>query len=206
MGLRYKNYIFDFGKVIVEFEPEVMLSPYIADNSDRELAGKVVFDRIYWDKLDAGTITDDEVIAAISARLPERLREPAIAAYQNWYRNLPLIDGMCELIEKIKNEGGKLFLLSNISKGFAENYASVEEFDRLFSLFDGLVFSGPLGKIKPDTKIFNHLLDTYGILPEDSIFIDDNASNIMGAKSVNINGYLFNRDIENLEKELFLNS
>ena len=69
-------------------------------------------------------------------------------------------------------------MLSNISKGFAENYASVEGFDRLFSLFDGLVFSGPLGKIKPDTKIFKHLLDTYGISAEDSVFIDDNVSNI----------------------------
>ena len=127
------NYIFDFGKVIVEFEPEVMLSPYIADNSDRELAGKVVFDRIYWDKLDAGTITDDEVIAAISARLPERLRKPAIAAYQNWYRNLPLIDGMCELIEKIKK-----FRVS-----------AVQTLSTIIPFFNPLKIINPLGQSSP---------------------------------------------------------
>jgi len=205
MSLRYKNYIFDFGKVIVEFEPEIMMAPYIADKSDRALAGNVIFDRRYWDRLDGGIITDSEVVAAIRERLPERLGDAGVEVYRNWYHHLPFIEGMRELIKKIKDEGGRLFLLSNISNGFARNYSSVEEFKELFSLFDGLVFSGPIGKVKPHAEIFQHLLDTYNISAEESIFIDDNLSNVTGADKVGINGYLFDRNLERLQKELFSN-
>ena len=205
MSLRYKNYIFDFGKVIVEFEPEIMMAPYITDKADRELAGDVIFDRLYWDRLDGGIITDSEVVAAIRERLPERLGDAGVEVYQNWYRHLPFIEGVRELIKKIKDEGGRLFLLSNISIGFAKNYSLVEEFKELFSLFDGLVFSGPIGKVKPHAEIFQHLLDTYNISADESIFIDDNLSNVTGADKVGINGYLFDRNLERLQKELFSN-
>ena len=99
MSLRYKNYIFDFGKVIVEFEPEIMMAPYITDKADRELAGDVIFDRLYWDRLDGGIITDSEVVAAIRERLPERLGDAGVEVYQNWYRHLPFIEGVRELIK-----------------------------------------------------------------------------------------------------------
>ena len=96
-------------------------------------------------------------------------------------------------------------MLSNISIGFAKNYSSVEELKELFSLFDGLVFSGPIGKLKPHKEIFQHLLDTYNISADECIFIDDNLSNVMGANNAGINGYLFDRDLERLQKEIFLN-
>jgi putative hydrolase of the HAD superfamily len=57
-----KNFIFDFGKVMVHFEPEYMVGKYVDDADDAKLLGEVIFDRLYWDKLDAGTITDEQVI------------------------------------------------------------------------------------------------------------------------------------------------
>ena len=100
--MKYKNYIFDFGNVIVRFEPEIMMSPYISDKEDRRSAGKVIFDRAYWDKLDAGSITDGEVISGIKSRLPARLHKAAVDAYLNWYCNLPFISGMDDLIKEIE--------------------------------------------------------------------------------------------------------
>ena len=58
----YKNYIFDFGMVIVNFNPDYMTKQYIKDEKDREVAKEVIFDRLYWDKLDKGTITDEELM------------------------------------------------------------------------------------------------------------------------------------------------
>ena len=69
----YKNIIIDFGQVIVHFDPLYMTSRYINDKADIDLVSEVVFDRLYWDRLDDGTITDDEVKTEICKRLPERL-------------------------------------------------------------------------------------------------------------------------------------
>ena len=202
LNLKYKNYIFDLGQVIVRFDTSLMTRVYIKDEEDAALAEKVIFDRIYWDKLDEGTISDDEVKSQIKSRLPKRLWENAEAVYDNWYKNMPFTEGVCELIEEIHKSDGKLFLLSNVSRGFAENFSSVERFDNLFSKFDGLVFSGVINKVKPNKEIFEYLLNKYSLKAEESFFIDDSIINVEGARSVGLNTYLFGGDIEDLRKTI----
>ena len=196
----FQNYIFDFGQVIVKFDTEYMTSVYVKDLKDIKLVEEVVFDRLYWDKLDAGTITDEEVKAGIKCRLPERLWESACTVYDNWYRNLPFVQGMPELLRKLKKSGSKLFLLSNISIGFAKNYESVPELKELFDLFDGLVFSGPIGIVKPNKEIFDYILDKYTLKANETVFVDDNERNVSGAKIAGINGFLFDFNcVDNIE-------
>ena len=198
-----KNCIFDFGQVLVRFDPDYMTSFYIEDEADRALAREVIFDRLYWDRLDEGSITDEEVKAGIISRLPERLQAPATAAYDGWIEHLPEIEGMVALLDDLKAEGVKLYLLSNISKGFAENYKKVPAVENILSRFDGLVFSGPIGIVKPGREIFCHLLDRFGLSGEDCIFIDDNEKNIKGCAAAGIEGYLFDGDASALRKYLF---
>ena len=57
-----KNIVFDYGNVMVRFEPSYMVGRYVCDREDAALLEKVVFDRLYWDRLDAGTITDEETL------------------------------------------------------------------------------------------------------------------------------------------------
>ncbi len=197
-----KNYIFDFGMVLVRFDTEYMTKQYIKDTADCKLAKDIIFDRKYWDKLDDGTITDSEVKEGIKSRLPERLWDGALKAYDNWLYNLPFIDGMVELVKEIKQKGGKIFILSNISKGFAENYKNVPDLKGLFSLFDGLVFSAPLGMVKPSAEIFEYLLKKYNLQRNDTVFIDDSPKNINGAKAVGINAILFDGNAEKLRQKL----
>ena len=78
-----KNVVFDFGQVLVHFIPADMVEKYVTDPADSALLQEVVFDRLYWDKLDAGTITDEEVLTAVQARLPERLWSVACEIYVN---------------------------------------------------------------------------------------------------------------------------
>ena len=202
MDTKSKNYIFDFGKVIVHYDTMYMTKAYISDPEAATLVSSVIFDRLYWDPLDDGTITDEALKEACHARLPKHLHQLADAAYDNWFFHLPLISGMPELIADIKKSGGKLYLLSNISIGFAEQYHKVPEFKQLFSLFDGLVFSGPLGIVKPSPEIFHHLMDQHGLLAEECIFIDDSEKNIAGAEAVGIQGYLFDGDAAKLRATL----
>jgi len=201
-----KNYIFDFGNVLCEFSPDKLSSLYIDDAEARKRISNVVFDRLYWDKLDRGTITDEEVKKGIISRLEGKEAETGCKIYDNWVNNLTPIKGMEALIGRLSDMGKKLYLLSNISIGFAETYRDVPWISELLEKFDGLVLSGIIGKTKPGKEIFEYLVNEYALNKEESIFIDDSPVNIKGAEDFGIKGYLFDGDCLKLEDFLTCNN
>ena len=66
------------------------------------------------------------------------------------------------------------------------------------------MFSAEVGRVKPNADIFEYLCQTYGILPKETVFVDDNAANIAGAENYGIHGYLFDGDVARL-REYFEN-
>lgn len=194
------NYIFDFGNVLSEFYPDKLTAPFVEDKESAGIISSVVFDRIYWDKLDAGTITDDEVKADIVKRLPKNLGSIACKVYDNWINTMTPVPGMYELICDIKKNGKKLYLISNISVGFANGYCKVKWIKELLDLFDGLVLSGTIGMTKPNKEIFEYLLVKYNLKAEECLFIDDSEKNVKCAETVGISAYLFDGEAEKLRK------
>jgi hypothetical protein len=67
----------------VRLNHEKLAKLYIDDEKAIKQVIEVVFDRLYWDKLDLGAITDDEVKTDFCSRLPEELHEGACAVYDN---------------------------------------------------------------------------------------------------------------------------
>ena len=194
-----KTVIFDFGQVLVHFEPEYMVGKYVQDKGDKALLENVLFDRLYWDRLDAGTISNEEALSLAKERLPQRLWNVADTIYYNWIYNIPEVDGMRELILYIKEKYGvNTYLLSNISTYFSSHKDEIP----ILGLLDGYVFSGELGIVKPDREIFEHLLSKFGLKAGECLFVDDNEKNIKGAQAVGINTYQFDKDASQLKKYL----
>ena len=198
----FKNYIFDFGNVLIKFDPYYMVSAFVTDEEDKKLLVPVIFDRLYWNGLDDGSLSHEEVKNAFLKRLPQRLHKTACDIYDSWIKNIPEIEGMSELLDQIKQKGARLYLLSNISNYFAENYQSVPEIVGIFSKFDGLVFSAPIKLTKPSREIFEHLLAKFNLKAEECFFVDDSDINIAGAKAAGIDGYLFDGDSAKLKKHI----
>ena len=195
-----KNVVFDFGQVLVRFDPSYMVGQFVKEEEDAELLANVLFDRLYWDRLDAGTILDSEVVEDACRRLPERLHAVASEIYYAWIYNLPPIDGMEALVKELKARGVRLCLLSNISTYFAKHADEIP----VLTHFDRCVFSAVCGHVKPSREIFAHLCEVCELLPEETVFVDDNAANIAGAEAFGIKGYLFDGDAERLRKHLLL--
>ena len=194
-----KNVVFDFGQVLVYFQPSYMVGAYVSDEEDKALIEEVVFDRLYWDRLDSGDISDKEVVSAIKTRLPERLWDVSEKIYYSWIYNIPEIEGMSELIDRIKNRYNvKVYLLSNISNYFASHSEEIPILKKL----DGCVFSAPIGIVKPNREIFEHLCKAYKLSPEETLFIDDRADNIEGALRCGLKGYIFDGDVNRLRDYL----
>ena len=194
-----KNVVFDFGQVLVYFQPSYMVGAYVSDEADKALIEEVVFDRLYWDRLDSGDISDEEVVSTIRTRLPERLWDVSEKIYYSWIYNIPEIEGMSELIDRIKNRYNvKVYLLSNISNYFASHSEEIPILKKL----DGCVFSAPIGIVKPSREIFEHLCKAYKLSPEETLFIDDRLDNIEGALRCGLKGYIFDGDVNRLRDYL----
>ena len=194
-----KNVVFDFGQVLVRFDPQYMVGVYVPEGKDGELLSEVIFDRLYWDELDSGRLGHDEAFDMMRQRLPERLWKLARRVYDDWIINIPEIDGMRELISYIKKAYGvRCFILSDISLYFAENSHRIG----ILKNMDGCVFSSNVGVTKPDRRIYEHLIEKYRLDPAETVFIDDKPGNIAGAAAVGINGYVFDGDSGKLREWL----
>jgi len=197
-----KNYIFDFGNVLAQFYPDKLTAPFVSDCKLRKYISEIVFDRIYWDKLDIGSITDDEVKKEIRGRVCKELGDVACEVYDNWVNSLTPVENMQQLIYDIGKTDKKLYLLSNISEDFANCYKDVKWIKELFDCFDGIVLSGTVKMVKPNKKIFDYLLKKFNLKADECLFIDDSEKNINGAKSAGINGYLFDGNAQKLRNYL----
>lgn len=193
-----KSVVFDFGQVLVHFEPSYMVGQFVTDRDDARLLETVVFDRLYWDSLDAGTISDEDVVQACCMRLPERLWDVASKIYYAWIYNIPEIEGMRALLEELRENGVPLYLLSNISSYFATHCDEIS----MLSYFEKCVFSAVCGRVKPNADIFAHLCAVCGLCPEETLFIDDSEKNIAGAEAFGIHGYRFDGDVSRLRAYL----
>ncbi len=193
-----KNIIFDFGQVLVRFDPEYMTGKYILDEDDIKTVSRVIFDRLYWDKLDDGTISDEEVIKLSKERLDDKFHGKVEKIYYNWIYNIPEIDGMRDILEKLKQKGMRLFLLSNISRYFAARANEIS----ILSYFEKCIFSAVCGYTKPSVDIFEYACRECGIKNCETLFVDDNISNIAGAKSAGIKTYHFDGDAAKLSEFL----
>ena len=192
-----KNVVFDFGQVLVHFEPEYMVRQYVSEPEDVKLLSEVVFDRLYWDRLDLGTITDEDTIEQCRTRLPQRLWGVAEKIHWNWIYNIPEIEGMKSLIKYIKESYGVgVYVLSNISHYFADHSREVD----ILSLADGCIFSARIGITKPDHRIFDHMCKTFNLNPSETVFVDDNEKNIKSSIDFGLQGYLFDGDAQRLKK------
>lgn len=197
--VRKKYLVMDLGNVMMRFSPKALTAKLVHDEDDARLVEAALFDRALWDRLDAGTISDDELKSAAKARLPERLWALSERVYDGWVENLDEIPEMRELVTRLKEKYSlKAALLSNTSRGFAEKEGAVS----VTSLFDVRIYSAVCGYVKPSAEIYEHLCRTLEIEPDEAVFVDDNDLNVEGARAFGIPAILFNGDVRDLEAKL----
>lgn len=94
-------------------------------------------------------------------------------------------EGLAFVLDCIK-QGHKVYVLSNWD---AESFDYVRsKYADIFELFDGAVVSGHAGVAKPDPAIFYHLLDSYQLDPNNTVFIDDQDENLKSAEALGMHG------------------
>ncbi len=103
-----------------------------------------------------------------------------------------------ELLKRLKGERYGIYGLTNWS---AETIPLAYSKYDFFQLFDGIVVSDEEKVIKPDPKIYRILLERYKLTAENTLFIDDNPTNIETAEQLGFQTIVFD-DIENISLQI----
>ncbi len=112
--------------------------------------------------------------------------------------NFEEIEGVREIIKKLKERRFKLGLLSIHTKEWVD-YCE-KKFD-YHKLFHSILYSFEVGISKPDKKIYELILEKLESKPGECIFIDDNEKNLIPAQELGIKTILF-KNSKQLRKEL----
>ena len=193
-----KNIIFDFGGVVMDWNPRYFFKDYFNDDEKMEYFLKNITTDEWNIEQDRGrTLAEGTAIQV--ATFPEWEKEIR-AYYDNWTTMLKseIADNVA-VLRKLEHSEYELFGLTNWS---AETFPyAVKNYD-FFSIFKGkIVVSGTEKLIKPNPEIWHVLLNRYQIKAEESVFIDDNFKNIEVAKSLGFICIHIKEDTD-LEKEL----
>ena len=183
------NIIFDFGNVLVRWEPEIVFLPFF--NHDKEKYNyfwQNICDADFRNRIDAGE-PQQEVIAEYQARFPE-YAEVISMYYTRWEESLPSqVPGMYELLLELKaNPANHIYGLTNWSM---ETFPQARKKFPILQLIDDYVVSGAEYLVKPDHRLFRVLLDRFHLKAEDCYFVDDNAANVASACQLGIHGIQF---------------
>jgi len=171
-----KNIIFDLGNVLLDFNPEVYVKSKITEEKVEEIY-KCIFQSDEWPMLDRGTISEEQAKTNIINRNIEN-QELINLVFENWYDILIPIESSVEVLKKLKQNGYKVYYLSNFHLAAFEYVTKKHDF---FGIFDGGVVSYKEKLLKPEKEIYEKIVDKYDLEPSQTVFIDDMKENVKAA-------------------------
>ncbi|MBP5318573.1 MAG: HAD-IA family hydrolase [Paludibacteraceae bacterium] len=182
-----KNIIFDFGAVLVDWNPHYVYDPYFGDAEKATRFLNEICTIVWNGEVDRGkpirVATEERV-----ALFPEWEKEIRMY-FDRWIDMIgEALPGMAELISALKAKGYGVYGLSNWAR---ETFRLVEHRFEAFGLLDGYIISGDAKLLKPETAIYAALLERYHLKASECLFVDDNAANIVVGERMGIRGIRF---------------
>ena len=181
-----RNIIFDLGNVIINYNQEQIINNF----TKKEEEIKYIYDEIFhapeWELMDLGNITNNQVIEVINKRNEFKYQKLTDVFLHEWYKKQEINRDIVEIAKKLKRNGYKLFVLSNMANLTYEYFKN----DEFFCLCTGIVISAHEHVKKPDEKVYRLLLERYNLNAEECLFIDDDDSgkNYKTANKIGIKG------------------
>jgi putative hydrolase of the HAD superfamily len=184
---RVRNVVFDVGGVLLEWNPPEFIAKLHPDLATQALIREQIFEHPDWHEFDRGAIDHAMALDVFGKRAgltPAQMRELLLTANAS----LRPIAGTVRLLDDLAAAGVPLYLLSNMP---VSTYEYLIDKHAFFRHFKHLVISGAILMIKPHPEIYEHLVAKTGIVPAESVFIDDLAKNVAAARDCGLHAIQF---------------
>ncbi len=188
-----KNIIFDIGGVLVDLDKDRCVEEFTRVGFP-QAAELIDFyhPAEFFNKLERGAISAHECCDIIRemAQNPSITDEDIKMAYSAFLGGIPL--KKLRLIRSLREAGYKIYALSNINDLVISRiyeFFESDGFDKDY-YFDKMYLSFEMKALKPDREIFDMLIADSGILPSETLFIDDSQHNVNMGREVGFNIYM----------------
>lgn len=192
-----RHIVYDIGKVLIHYDPDIPFSRIIPDSVER----RWFFDNVCtsdWNiEQDRGR-SWEEAEALLIADHPDH--ENSIRAFRrHWHEMVPhAYDDSVELMEGLVDAGHDVTMLTNWA---SDTFREARERFAFLEKPRGVTVSGDIGLIKPDRRIYDHHVASFGLEPKASLFIDDSQKNVNAAIDAGWQAVLFT-NAKTLEADL----
>lgn len=166
------TFLIDIGRVLLDFDFERSLGPLFPPGTDRigERLDPLLEKR---HEFETGSMTVEEFTAWALETLG--ITASAEEFHHAWRHIFTPVEPMWHTVRRLSSAGHRLILFSNTN---AIHCPWVfEEFPE-FSHFPEAVLSYQVGAIKPRPPIYQHAIARYGLIPAETLYIDDLPDNI----------------------------
>jgi epoxide hydrolase-like predicted phosphatase len=181
-----RNVIMDLGGVMLEWDSDHLLARFEPDATLRARLRTSIFGSD-WKRFDRGEITEEHLIERLqlaTGQSHQRLLE-IVEAARDYLAEKP---ETVKLVRALHQRGFDIYCLSNMP---VPMYQHLRRRHTFWDVFSGIVVSGEIQLIKPEPAIYAHLLERFGLKPEESVFVDDLQVNIDAAKDAGLHGIRF---------------
>ncbi len=179
------NIVFDFGAVLVNWRPHDVVRKHFPEIAHTPEAAAQLASSFFaypdWHEFDAGRVSPQEISQLSATRLKLNLQavQHMVDAIED---HITPISSSVQVLESLyaqrEAKGYKLYFLSNMPAPYARGL----ERHAFMRCFDGGIFSGDHGLIKPQPEIFEKLEVMYSLKDQPILFIDDHPANISAAQ------------------------
>lgn len=182
-----RNLIFDFGKVLVDYDYFLILDKIFSTHEQAaDFYNHLMADK--WNEsLDREAQPFERIIHEMQLAMPRYKDE--IRQFGLRYTEFVLgeVKGMRALLVRLKSEGYRLYGLTNWC---SKVHVTMEQYP-IFQLLDGRIVSSEEHLVKPSPEIYERLCRKFGLKPEESVFADDLIANVEGARKLGMHAICF---------------
>ncbi|MCE7027987.1 HAD family hydrolase [Jiella avicenniae] len=176
---RPRHVVFDIGRVLIHYDPHLAYRDLIPDDEERHFFLSEVCSHEWNLEQDRGRPWPEAEAEAI-ARHPDRA-EQIRAFRKRWHKMVPhAYDGSVAIMLGLIEADVDVTMLTNFA---ADTFDEAMEIFPFLERPRGVTVSGVIGQIKPDRAIYDAHVESFGLDPAKSLFIDDSEKNVEGARA-----------------------
>jgi 2-haloacid dehalogenase len=197
MPRKIDHIVFDIGKVLIHYDPNLPYSRIIPDEEERRWFFNNVCTHDWNLEQDRGR-TWAEAEALLIALHPDW--EKYIRAFRkHWHEMVPhAYEDTVAIMEELIAQGRDVTMLTNFA---ADTFAEARKMFPFLNKPRGVTVSGEIFLIKPDVAIYQKHARDFNLIPQATLFIDDSYPNVEGARAAGWQAVHFT-GAETLRKDL----
>ncbi|TIS61031.1 MAG: HAD family phosphatase [Mesorhizobium sp.] len=182
-----RHIVFDIGKVLIHYDPDLAFNRLIPDADERKWFFANVCTSEWNIEQDRGR-TWEEAEALLIAEHPDHA-ENIRNFRRHWHDMVPhAYDDSVAIMVGLIESGRDVTMLTNFA---ADTFTEARQRFDFLDRPRGVTVSGEIGLIKPDQAIYDHHIASFGLEPAATLFIDDSQKNVDGAKAAGWQAVLF---------------